>query len=222
MNGRRVSDEFRLAAQSNQLNGTTGCGNSRLCPNAEEESKVMRKIVAGLFMSLDGVIEAPDKWTGAYFNEELGRAVGELIAASDTLLIGRVTYEEFAAAFGGDTSGNPDAAQMNSLSKVVVSNTLKWAEWQNSSLLGGDIAEGVARLKQQPGKNIGMSGSGTLLRWLLRQGLVDELHLLVMPVIVGSGKRLLEGTDEQVPLTLTASNIFSNGVLHLTYEPAGS
>jgi dihydrofolate reductase len=180
----------------------------------------MRKIVAGLFMSIDGVVEAPDKWTGAYFNEELGQIVGGLIAASDTLLIGRKTYEEFAGFFGNDTSGSPDAAMMNSLQKVVVSNTLQHADWQNSTVLSGDVAEGVARLKQQPGTNIGMSGSNTLLRSLLRQGLVDELHLLVMPVVVGSGKRLIEGEGEQLSLTLTASSVLSNGVLHLTYEAA--
>jgi dihydrofolate reductase len=182
----------------------------------------MRKIVAGLFVSLDGVVESPDKWTFAYFNEELGQAVGELIAARDTLLLGRTTYQEFAAFFGADTSGNPDAAQMNNIQKVVVSSTLTRADWQNSTLLSGDVAEGIARLKQQPGRNIGMSGSSTLIRYLLRQGLLDELHLLVMPVIVGSGKRLLEGEGEQVPLKLTASQTFSNGVLHLTYEPAAA
>ncbi|HLZ70346.1 MAG TPA: dihydrofolate reductase family protein [Dehalococcoidia bacterium] len=179
----------------------------------------MRKIVAGLFMSLDGVIGSPDKWSFPYFDEEMGQAVGGLIAASDTLLLGRVTYEEFAAAFAGDTSGNPDAAQMNGIAKVVVSTTLKQADWQNSTLLNGDVAEGIARLKQQPGQSIGMSGSNTLLRWLLRRGLLDELHLLVVPVVVGSGKRLIEGEGEQLPLKLTASATHGNGVLHLTYEP---
>lgn len=180
----------------------------------------MRKIVAGLFVSLDGVIESPDKWSMQYFNEELGQTVGELMAANDTLLLGRKTYEEFAAAFGNDTSGSPDAAMMNGFQKVVVSNTLTRADWQNSTVLNGDAAEGVARLKQQPGGTIGMSGSNTLLRSLLRQGLVDELHLLVVPVVVGSGKRLVEGEGEQLPLKLTASNTLSNGVLHLTYAAA--
>src|SRR5690242_2291469 len=173
----------------------------------------MRRIVAGLFMSLDGVIGSPDQWSFPYFDEELGQTVGSLIDASDTLLVGRVTYEEFAAAFGSDTSGNPDAARMNGMQKVVVSNTLQQADWQNSSLLNGDVAEGVARLKQQPGGTIGMSGSGTLLRALMRRGLVDELHLLVVPLIVGSGKRLLEGEGEQLPLKLTASVTHGNGVL---------
>jgi dihydrofolate reductase len=181
--------------------------------------QTMRKIVAGLFISLDGVIESPDKWSLQYFNEELGQTVGGLMAASDTLLLGRKTYEEFAAAFANDTSGNPDAVMMNGFQKVVVSNTLAHADWQNSSVLSGDLAEGVARLKQQPGANIGMSGSNTLLRSLLRLGLVDELHLLVMPLIVGSGKRLVEGEGEQLPLQLVASDRLSNGVLHLTYEP---
>jgi dihydrofolate reductase len=182
----------------------------------------MRKIVAGLFMSLDGVVESPDQWTFQYFNEELEQIVGGLIAASDTLLLGRKTYEEFAAFFGNITSGSPDAAQMNGVRKVVVSTTLTSAAWQNSSLLHGDVTEGINRLKQEPGENIGMSGSNTLLRSLLRQGLVDELHLLVMPLVVGSGKRLVEGEGEQLPLALAASESLSNGVLHLTYKAAAT
>ena len=180
----------------------------------------MRKIVAGLFMSLDGVVGAPDQWSFPYFNEEMGQVVGGLIAASDTLLLGRKTYEEFAAAFGGDTSGNPDAAQMNGIRKVVVSTTLQSADWQNSALMTGDVAEGVAKLKQEDGGNIGMSGSNTLLRWLLQRGLVDELHLLIVPLVVGRGMRLVEGEGEQLPLALAESQSLSNGVLHLTYRPA--
>jgi dihydrofolate reductase len=180
----------------------------------------MRKIVAGLFVSLDGIVEAPERWTGPYFTPELGQVVGSLIAAGDTLLLGRVTYETFAAAFGGQTGG--DADMMNAVPKVVVSTTLDDAAWENSTLLRGDVAAEIARLKQQPGKQINMSGSGTLVEWLLRQGLLDQLDLLVMPVVVGRGQRLFAGGGDPVPLRLVASRALGNGVLHLTYAPAGA
>jgi dihydrofolate reductase len=180
----------------------------------------MRKIVAGLFISLDGVVESPDKWTGPYFSEDVGQVVGSLIAGGDTLLLGRVTYEGFAASFGGDTSGDPMAATMNNFPKVVVSTTLDKAEWQNSALINTDVASQIARLKQQPGRNINMSGSGTLVTWLLRQGLLDQLDLLVFPVVQGQGKRLFPGEGDQIPLKLVSSSALSSGVLHVSYEPA--
>jgi dihydrofolate reductase len=178
----------------------------------------MRKIAAGLFVSLDGVVESPEKWTGAYFNDQVGQAVGALMASNDALLLGRATYEGFAAAFGGQSGGMAD--QMNNTPKFVVSSTLTSAEWQNSILISSDVAEHIRELKQQPGRGIGMSGSSTLVSWLLRHGLLDQLDLLVFPVVIGSGKRLFSEPDGQVPLTLTGSESFSTGVVHLTYEPA--
>ena len=150
----------------------------------------MRKINAGLFISLDGVVESPEKWTGPYFNDQVGQAVGELMADNDALLLGRVTYEGFAAAFGGQSGGMAD--QMNSTPKFVVSGSLAAADWQNSTLISGNLTEAISALKQQPGKNIGMSGSSTLVSWLLRQGLLDQLDLLVFPVVLGTGKRLFD------------------------------
>lgn len=178
----------------------------------------MRKINAGLFVSLDGVVEAPDTWTGPYFSPEVGQAVGALMAANDTLLLGRVTYEGFAQAFGAQSGGVAD--QMNNMAKAVVSTTLDRADWQNSTVISGDVAAGITRLKQQPGKDIGMSGSATLVAWLLRQDLLDQLDLLVFPIVVGRGKRMFAADGDQVPLRLTASQAFGNGVLHLTYRPA--
>ena len=178
----------------------------------------MRKIVAGLYVSLDGVVEAPEQWTGPYFNQELGEIVGSLIAGGDTLLLGRVTYQGFAAAFGGQSGGMAD--QMNAFRKVVVSTTLDKASWQNSTLISSNVVEEIARLKQEPGRNINLSGSATLVEWLLRQGLLDELHLLVMPIVVGRGKHLFTSEGKPVALTLTQSKALSNGVLHLTYVPA--
>jgi dihydrofolate reductase len=180
----------------------------------------MRQIAAGLFISLDGVIEAPEKWTGPYFNEQVGQAVGAMMAQNDALLLGRVTYEGFAAAFGGQSGGMAD--QMNHTPKYVVSSTLASADWQNSTLINGDVASQISDLKQQPGKNIGMSGSSALVGWLLRRDLLDRLDLLVFPIVLGSGKRLFSEPDGQVPLTLTGSEAFSTGVVHLTYTPAGA
>jgi len=178
----------------------------------------MRKIVAGLNMSLDGVVEAPEAWSSPYFNEEIGQTIGSIIAAGDTLLLGRVTYERFAAAFAGQTGGMAD--QMNNTPKVVVSTTLKRADWQNSTLITNDIAAAITRLKQQPGKNINISGSIALVRWLLREGLLDELSLLVFPLIQGSGKRLFAEGGEPAPLTLVDTKRFSTGALWLTYGSA--
>ncbi len=180
----------------------------------------MRKIVAGLFVSVDGVVAEPDAWTGPYFSPEVGQVIGSLIAGGDTLLLGRVTYQEFAAAFGDQTGGMADT--MNSFPKVVVSTTLDRADWQNSTLISGDVAAEITRLKQQPGQNINVSGSGTLVSWLLRQGLLDQLDLLLFPVVVGHGKRLFGDGGSQVPMRLVASDAFGSGVVHLTYHPANA
>ena len=179
----------------------------------------MRKIVSGLFISLDGVIEAPNDWTGPWFNPELGQAVGSFIAAQDAMLLGRVSYDEFAA-FWAQQSGDM-ANTMNGTAKYVVSGTLKSADWQNSTLIpaASAIAE-IAELKQRPGKNIGMTGSATLVSSLLREGLLDELHLFVFPVVLGSGKRLFAAPGAKLPLKLINSATFDTGVVQLTYTKA--
>ena len=178
----------------------------------------MRTINAGLFVSLDGVVQSPERWTGPYFNDQVGQAVGGLMAPNDALLLGRATYEGFAAAFGGQSGGMAD--QMNNTPKFVVSSTLTTVGWQNSTLINGAVAERITELKQQPGRGIGMSGSSTLVGWLLRQGLLDQLDLLVFPVVVGEGKRLFGEPGRQVPLTLTGTESFATGVVHLSYVPA--
>lgn len=180
----------------------------------------MRKIIAGEFISLDGVVEAPNEWHFPYFNDEMGQAVGSDMSGSDALLLGRVTYEEFAAAWPNRPSDEPGADFMNNTPKYVLSTTLKSVEWKNSTLLTGDPVEAVTNLKQQPGGNIGISGSPTLVRWLLRERLLDELHLLLHPIVVGKGKRLFEGDTGQIPLKLAESKTFTTGVLSLNYVPA--
>ena len=183
----------------------------------------MRKIVAGLFISLDGVFESPDQWHFPYFNDEMGEAIESQMADSDAMLLGRVTYEEFAAYWPTQTSDGEVGEManfMNDTPKYVVSKTLTSAEWKNSTLIdGARIGEELTRLKQQPGKNLSITGSGTLVRSLLRDGLLDELRLLIHPIVVGHGKHLFDEGD-QVPLTLVDSKTFSTGVLALTYQRA--
>ena len=180
----------------------------------------MRKIVASLFMSLDGVIEAPQTWHFPYFNDEMGAAIGAQMAASDTMLLGRQTYEEFAAFWPNQPSDDPFASQMNDTPKYVASTTLKTVAWQNSTLLTGNLAEALTALKEQPGKNIAITGSATLIRSLLRENLLDELRLFVHPIVVGSGKKLFPDGSDRVGLKLVETQTFSTGVLYLTYTRA--
>ena len=179
----------------------------------------MRKIVAGLSISLDGVIEDADRWMGPWFNPQLGQAIGSMIAAQDAMLLGRVTYDGFAAYWPHQTGDMADA--MNGTAKYVVSGTLTSADWQNSTLIPAASAFAqIAELKQQPGRNIGMTGSGTLVSSLLREGLLDELHLFVFPVVLGSGTRLFGAPGGKLPLKLIDSATYETGVVHLTYAKA--
>jgi len=180
----------------------------------------MRKIVAGLFISLDGVVEAPENWQMPYFSDEMGEVVGSNMAAADTMLFGRRTYQEFAAFWPNQPSDEQFADQINSIPKLVASTTLDRVDWQNSTLIQGNVAEELAKLKEQPGKNINVTGSVTLVRSLLRDDLLDELGLLVHPIVVGTGKHLFEAGSGQIPLTLVDSQTFSTGVVSLTYQPA--
>jgi dihydrofolate reductase len=188
------------------------------------EEVLMRKVVASEFVSLDGVVESPEKWHFPYFNDQMGDAIGAAMATSDAMLMGRVLYEEWAAFWPKqDPDENPVAARMNGVRKYVVSTTLEEPlEWNNSTLIGDNVAEEILRLKEQPGKDISISGSPTLVRSLLQDGLLDELRLMVHPIVVGSGKRLFEDGGDQKALQLVDSKIFSTGVLYLTYQPAQS
>jgi dihydrofolate reductase len=179
----------------------------------------MRKIVAGLFVSLDGVMEAPETWHFPYFNDEMAEAVSSQMAAADTMLLGRRTYEEFAAYWADKGSDVELADQINGTPKLIASTTLKTVAWQNSTLIEGDVAQALMGLKREPGKEISITGSATLVRSLLRDKLLDELRLLVHPIVLGTGKRLFEEPAGRVPLKLVDSRTFSTGVLYLTYEP---
>src|SRR5918998_3570992 len=182
----------------------------------------MRKVTAGLFVSLDGVVGSPEKWQLPYFNDEMGEVIGAAMTEADAMLLGRVTYQEFASYWPGVSSEDqPFAEHMNNTPKFVVSTTLEEPlEWNNSTLIKGNVAEEIAKLKQQPGKNIGIVGSATLVRSLLGDNLLDELSLIVHPIVVGSGRRLFEEGGAQKELKLVDSRVFSTGVVYLTYGPA--
>jgi dihydrofolate reductase len=187
----------------------------------------MKKITAGLFISLDGVVEAPDQWHFPYFNEEMGAAVDATFGAADTMLFGRTTYDSFAGAWPErEEAGEEDAPfakKLGDVRKIVVSNQKLEFTWRNSEQLQGDLIEAVTALKNEPGEGtIGMSGSVSVIRQLLAAGLVDELHLLVHPIAVRKGMRLFDEGESRVPLELISSETFETGVLNLVYAPAES
>lgn len=182
----------------------------------------MRKLTAGLFIALDGVVEAPDQWHFPYFNEEMGLAVDAQLGAADTILLGRRTYDSFAGAWPGrEAAGGEDAEfarKLGDARKIVVSSRPLTFSWRNSEQLTGDLVDGVTALKNEPGGDIAVSGSVSVVRQLLAAGLLDELHLLVHPIAVGAGMRLFDGS--RLPLRLLSSQTFRTGVVHLVYALA--
>jgi dihydrofolate reductase len=180
----------------------------------------LRKITSGLFVSLDGVAEAPEKWHLEYFNDEMGAVVGAQSAAADTILLGRATYEEFEAYWSDKAGDGGLGDYFNDTPKLVASRTLESVEWANSKLIRGGVAEELSRLKQTDGKNIAIIGSMRLVRSLLRDGVLDELELLVHPVVVGNGAKLFSDGTEQQALKLLKATTLETGVVHLVYQPA--
>jgi dihydrofolate reductase len=178
----------------------------------------MRKIVAGLHITLDGVIESPEKWSFGYYCDEVGQSIKSRRDATETLLLGRTMYQEFAAIWPGQTGEVADF--MNNTPKLVASRTLTSVDWAGSTLIEGDIADTLAALKQGDGGNITITGSATLVRSLVTSGLLDELHLMVCPIVLGSGKRLFSEDGGRVPMKLTTSETFPTGVVHLAYQLA--
>jgi dihydrofolate reductase len=184
----------------------------------------MRKIIASLFISLDGVVEEPGDWHFPYFNDEMGEAVGAVLATADTLLLGRRTYDDHAGAWPErEAEGGEDAEFARVLGdarKLVVSHQRLELTWRNTEQLQGDLVEAVTALKNEPGGTIAMSGSISVVRQLLAAGLLDELRLLVHPIAVRKGMRLFDEGDSPIPLKLLSSQTFSTGVLSLVYGPA--
>jgi dihydrofolate reductase len=179
----------------------------------------MRKLVSALFISMDGVTESPDQWQGDAFDNDMMQAMTAALSNIDTAMMGRRTYEEWAA-YWPTSQDEPFASFINGIPKYVVSTTLNRADWQNSHLIKNNLAQEVNRLKQMPGKNISVQGSSTLVRSLLRDNLLDELTLMVHPVIVGHGKRLFDSDINLKRMQLVDSKITGSGVALLTYRPA--
>ncbi len=189
----------------------------------------MRRVIVSEFVTLDGVMEDPGGaekfehggWTWPYMNEEIGKFKFDELFGSDALLLGRVTYQGFADAWPSRTDEQGFADRMNGLSKYVVSTTLEVVEWHNSRLIKGNVAEEVSKLKQQPGQDILVAGSGALVHALRQHDLIDEYRLLVYPVVLGSGRRLFR-YGSNTTLRLEETKTFSSGVVLLRYQPVGN
>ncbi len=178
----------------------------------------MRNITAGLFISVDGVVEAPHEWQGDVWDDIMSEAMNAMLDKQDAMLLGRVTYADWAE-YWPTSSDEPFATYINNIPKYVVSTTLDKTDWQNSTLVTGDLVEAINGLKQQPGGNIGVSGSPTLVQSLLQAGLLDQLVLMIHPVVVGKGKRLFTDGNALKRLKLIDSKTSSTGVVILTYQP---
>jgi dihydrofolate reductase len=192
----------------------------------------MRKLLVIEFVSLDGVYQAPGDpsedreggfphggWQRQYFDDVLGAAAAEGMAAADAQLFGRKTYEIMAAFWPKAPSDDPIAQYLNGVQKYVASRTLSTVEWENTELIRGDVVEAVRALKQQPGNNIGVLGSGDLVQTLMRNDLVDEYSVSIFPLVLGSGKRLFRGGEPRTNLQLVDSKTTGTGGVLLTYRP---
>ena len=177
----------------------------------------MRRVIESTLVSLDGVIGDPQVWAEPYFNEEAGELALKQLLVTDAMLMGRRTYELFAAMWPAATGAYAD--RMNGIAKYVFSSTLQTAEWSNSTIIGGDVAAAVGELKRQDGQDLVVYGHGPLLQTLLKQKLLDELRLWVHPLLVGRGTTLLrEGAS--AALELVATGTLETGVVILTYHPS--
>jgi dihydrofolate reductase len=183
----------------------------------------MRKVVSWLFISMDGVVEAPGEWQlPDYFDEAITADLEAQTAAEDTMLLGRVTYQEWEP-FWPTSTDEPYASHINNIPKYVVSRTLddvKWGKWEKPTLIDGDLVTEINKLKQQSGRNISVGGSPTLVGSLLQENLLDELKLMIHPVVVGKGKRLFTKDVDLKRLQLVDSKVTGTGVVILTYQPA--
>lgn len=185
----------------------------------------MRRIRAQLFISLDGIVDRLEEWHFPYFDDEMGAAVDTTLATSDTILLGRRTYDSFAGAWPErEAAGDEDAEfarKLGDARKIVASNQKLELMWRNSEQLTGDLVDAVSALKEEPGDtHIAVAGSISLVRQLLAAGLLDELHLLVHPIAVRKGTRLFDDGESPVPLMLLSSGALGSGVLNLIYGPA--
>jgi dihydrofolate reductase len=194
----------------------------------------MGKLVVGTFVTVDGVMQAPggpdeDReggfehggWSVGYWDEMMGEIIQGQTLQGEALLLGRKTYEIFAGSWPKVSDEDPVAAKLNGLPKYVASRTLTTVDWQNSTLIKGDVAQEVARLKDQIAGEIAVTGSGDLIQTLLRADLVDEYRLWIFPLVLGSGKRLFASGTLPGNLKLTGSTTSGTGVTIQSYERAG-
>jgi dihydrofolate reductase len=194
------------------------------------------KLTTTTFVSVDGVMQGPggaeeDRsggferggWLVPHFDDETGQFMDQLFRRVDAFLLGRRTYEIFAGSWGkmADPGDNPVAVGLNTLPKYVASTTLKDPEWANTTVLSGDLVSAIRELKAQPGRELQVHGSGTLVRWLLDNDLVDELNVIVFPVIVGDGTRLFPDKGQDTALDLVESRTTPKGVTIQVYRTAG-
>ena len=191
----------------------------------------MRKIIASEFVTLDGVMESPGEpeelggrggWANPLINEEMEKYKYDELLASEALLMGRITYDLLAASWPNMTDETGFAERMNLLPKYVVGSSLGIDPWKNSKLIEGDMGKEVALLKQLPGQNILVPGSGQLLRTLLQHNLVDELRLMVFPIVLGTGKRLFQDVSDMSVFKHAETKTFNNGVVVLVYQFEGA
>ena len=196
----------------------------------------MRKLIVSTFLTLDGVMQAPGGteedteggfnhggWQMSYIDEAFGQAMDEAFRNTGGMLLGRKTYDIFAGYW--PTTGKKEAAEiaglMNSLPKYVASRTLEKAEWQNTTLLKGDLAEAVTKLKAEDGKDIYVIGSGDLTQTLMKHGLIDEYALMIHPLVLGNGKKLFRDGGPKQELELLSSKPTTTGVMILRYKTKG-
>jgi dihydrofolate reductase len=180
------------------------------------------RLVATEYVSLDGIFDEPGKWSFPFFNEEASNFKYQELLAADAQLLGRRTYEGFAAAWPTMEGTGDFGEKMNSMPKYVISSTLTNPTWTNTRVLGGDVETEVARLKAQPGRDLLLAGSGQLFNALLRKALIDVCRLMVHPIVLGEGPRLFDsGEDLRRNLALKSVQQFGTGIVVLEYEPAG-
>jgi dihydrofolate reductase len=190
----------------------------------------MRKLIVGSFVTLDGVMQAPGGpeedtsggfdhggWSFGYWDEQMQNVMGEWMSQPYALLLGRKTYEIFAAYW--PNADQPPAEEFNKATKYVASTTLEDLEWENSQLIEGDVADGIRALKEEEGPDLLVQGSGNLVQTLLQHGLVDEFRLMIFPLVLGTGKRLFDGGTMPDGLEVTSAQTSSTGVVIATYRP---
>lgn len=180
------------------------------------------RLVATEYLSLDGIFEEPGHWSGPFFNDEAGLFKWNELQASDALLLGRKTYQGFAAAWPTMKGTGEFGVKMNTMPKYVVSSTLDKAEWTGSKLVNGNVAAEIRKLKEQAGKDLLLAGSAQLFNALMQENLIDLYRFMLHPVVLGKGKRLFTGGTDQRSLSLVDTKKLSTGIIILEYTPAKS